>query len=202
MQIKKKQGQVQVPIFIFRGRSVPCTHTHRSSKPSRAPSDQDQPQHDPDPLFYREVVIADLPSQYAEEVETFRHILNLLHPRETMPRSSTSALGLDQKGQQEVRPRGPSSMLPLSSHIKDAFDKFEHDFLASNLPEGKYIKSPPSTAKWYKVGQPCSEDKIQELNTYFSKICISPKPSGAAMGKIPLPVLKDWNIKLGRTFPP
>ena len=49
----------------------------RSSKPPRAPSEQDQPQHDPDPLFYREVAMADLPSQYAEEVETFRHILDL-----------------------------------------------------------------------------------------------------------------------------
>ena len=96
--------------------------------------------------------MAYLPSQYAEEVETFRHILNLPDPRETMPKSSTSVLGLDdKKGQQDLRPRGPSSMLPLSSHIKDAFDKFEHDFLASYLPEGKYIKPPPSTAKWYKV---------------------------------------------------
>ena len=136
--------------------------------------------------------MADLPSQYPEEVETVRHILNLPDPRETMRRFSTSVLGLDdQKGQQELRPRGPSAMLPLSSHIKDAFDKFEQDFLASNLPEGKYIKPPPSTAKWYKVGQPCFEDKLQELNTDFSKICISPKPSGAPMGKVPLPVLKE-----------
>ena len=52
-------------------------------------------------------------------------------------------------------------MLPVSSHIKDTFDKFEQDFLASNLPEGKYIKPPPSTAQWYKVGQPCFEDKMQ-----------------------------------------
>ena len=58
-------------------------------------------------------------------------------------------------------------MLPHSSVIKDAFDKFEHDFQAANLPEGKYIKPPPSTAKWYKVGQPCYEEKIQELNTDF-----------------------------------
>ena len=109
--------------------------------------------------------MADLPSQYAEEVETFRQILDLPDPRETMPRSSTSVLGLDhRKGQQELRPRGPSSMLPLSSHIKDAFDKFKQDFKASNLPEGKYIKPPPSTAKWYKVGQSCFEDKFQELN--------------------------------------
>ena len=89
--------------------------------------------------------MADLPSQYAEVLETFRCILILPDPRETMPRSSTSVLGLDnKKGQQELRPRGPSSMLPLSSRIKYAFDKFEHDFLASNLPEGKYINPPHS----------------------------------------------------------
>ena len=97
----------------------------------------------------------------------------------------------DEKSRQELRPRGPSSMLPLNSIIKDAFDKFDHDFQAANLPEGKYIKAPPSTAKWYKVGQPCYEDKIQELNTDFAKICISPKPSGAPMGKVPLPILKE-----------
>ena len=82
-------------------------------------------------------------------------------------------------------------MLPLNSIIKDAFDKFDQDFQAANLPEGKYIKVPPSTAKWYKVGQPCYEDKIQELNTDFAKICISPKPPGAPMGKVPLPILKE-----------
>ena len=82
-------------------------------------------------------------------------------------------------------------MLPLNSIIKDAFDKFDHDFQAANLPEGKYIKAPLSTAKWYKVGQPCYEDKIQELNIDFAKICITPKPSGSPMGKVPLPILKE-----------
>ena len=97
-----------------------------------------------------------------------------------MPRSATVVMGLDdEKGQQELRPRGSSSMLPLNSIIKDAFDKFDKDFQAANLPEGKYIKAPPSTAKWYKVGQPCYEVKIQELNTDFAKICIIPKPSEA-----------------------
>ena len=81
-------------------------------------------------------------------------------------------------------------MLPLSSIIKDAFHKFEHDFQAANLPEGKYIK-PPSTAMWYKVGQPCYEEKMQELNIDFAKICITPKPPGAPMGKVPLPILKE-----------
>ena len=47
----------------------------------------------------------------------------------------------------------------------------------------------PSTAKWYKVGQPCYEDKIQELNTDYAKICISPKPSGAPLDKVPMPIL-------------
>ena len=123
---------------------------HRSPKPSRKTyTNQDHPQHDPDPPYYREVALSDIPSQYAEEVRT------------------------------------------LNSIIKDAFDKFDQDFQAANSPEGKYIKAPPSTAKWYKVGQPCYEDKIQELNTNIAKICISPKPSGAPMGKVPLPILKE-----------
>ena len=142
-------------------------------------------------LIIGKEALSDVPSQYVEEVDTFRRILSLPDPRESMPRSSTSVMGLDdEKGHEELRPRGPSSMLPLSSVIKDAFDKFEHDFQAANLPEGKYIKPPPSTAKWYKVGQPCYEEKIQ-LNTDFAKICITPKPPGAPMAKVPLPILKE-----------
>ena len=63
---------------------------HRSSKPSGAQpswalSDQDQPQHDPDPLYYREVALSDVPSQYAEELDTFRRILSLPDPKEFPP---------------------------------------------------------------------------------------------------------------------
>ena len=72
-------------------------------------------------------------------------------------------------------------VIPLSPYLKDAFEKFELDFQAANLPEGKYIKPPGSTIMWYKVGQPCLEDKLQALNTDFAKLCISPKPSGALM---------------------
>ena len=134
----------------------------------------------------------DLPSQYTEEVETFRQILDLPDPGETLPRSSTTVLSLDdEKGQQELWPRGPSAMLPLSPILKDTFEKFEQDFLASNLPEGKYIKPPASTAKYYKVEQPCFEDKLQELNTDFTKICILPKPSGVPVAKVPLHILKE-----------
>ena len=149
------------------------------------------------PSYYREVALSDVPSQYTEEVDTFRRILSLPDPRESMPKSSTSVMGLDdEKGRQELRPRGPSSMLPLSSVIKDAFDKFEHDFQAANLSEGKYIKPPTSTTKWYKVGQPCYTEKIQELNTDFAKICITPKPPG-----FPYQFLGNWNTKLGKTYP-
>ena len=174
---------------------------HRSSKPSRAQpsgaaSDQDLPQHDPDPPYYREVALSDMPSQYSEEVDTFRRILSLPDPRESMPRSSTSVLGLDdEKGHQELRPRGPSSILPLSSVIKDAFDKFQHDFKAANLSEGKYVKPPPFTSKWYKVGQPTFQDKIQELNTDFAKICITRRPPGAPVARVPLPVLKELELQ-------
>ena len=116
--------------------------------------------------------MSDLPSQYAEEIETFRHILNLPHPRDTMSRSSTSILGLDdEKGQQELRPRGPSAMLPLRPYLKDAFEKFEQDFLASNLPEGKYSKPPASIAKWYKVEQDAlRESKTLEVTSLSSDI--------------------------------
>ena len=165
---------------------------HRSPKPSRKTyPEQDHPQHDPDPPYYREVALSDIPSQYSEEVDTFRRILKLPDPRDSLPRSSTAVMGLDDEGaRQELRPRGPSSMLPLNSIIKDAFDKFDQDFQAANLSEGKYIKAPPSTVKWYKVGQPCYEDKIQELNTDFAKICI-----------FPYQFSRNWNTRRGKLFP-
>ena len=118
---------------------------HRSPKPSRKSyPDQEHLQHDPDPPYYREVALSDIPSQYAEEVDTFRRILRLPDPRESLPRSSTVVMGLDdEKGRKKLRPRGPSSMLPLNSIIKDAFDKFDQDFQAANLPEGKTSKPLP-----------------------------------------------------------
>ena len=182
-------------------KSRPSADEDESSAPSRGSNQTQQtkvppephPQASSDPVFVREVDMSDLPSQYAEEIETFRQILDLPDPRETMPRSSTSVLGLDdEKGQQELRPRGPSAMLPLNPFMKEAFEKFEQDFLAAKLPEGKYLKPPASTAKHYKVGQPCFEDELQELNSDFAKICISPKPSGAPIAKVPFNILKDF----------
>ena len=50
---------------------------HRSPKPSgKTYTDQDHPQHDPDPAYYREVVLSDIPSQYSKELDTLGVSLN------------------------------------------------------------------------------------------------------------------------------
>ena len=47
--------------------------------------------------------MADIPFQYAEEVDTFRRILKLPEPRESLPRSSTAVMCLDdEKGRQNL----------------------------------------------------------------------------------------------------
>ena len=89
------------------------------------------------------MALADIPNQYAEEVDTFRRILKLPDPRDSVPRPATAIIGIDDEvAVQELRPTGPSAMLPLNSGIRDAFDKFNNDFMAANLAEGKYPKPP------------------------------------------------------------
>ena len=67
----------------------------KSTKPQHKAPSEPEHQDSTDPVFYKEVDMSD--------------------PRETLSRSSTTVLGLDnEKGQQELRPRGPSAMLPLN----------------------------------------------------------------------------------------
>ena len=161
-------------------------HVKKSPKPKGDSSEPNKSKLDPDLMFYREVDMSDLPSQYTEDIETFRQVLNLPYPRDSITVSHTTVWGLNTVASEVGhRPRGPSAMLPVCPTLKEALDKFEQDFQVANLPEGKFIKS-PSTFKWYKLGQPCFEDNLQEWNLEFVKICISPKPSGAPMGKVPL----------------
>ena len=109
---KHKSRSRFLPSSSEEDQSPECRHRSPSRK---SYPDQDHPQHDPDPPYYREVALSDIPSQYAEEVDTFKRILRLPDPRESLPRSSTAVMGLDdEKGRQELRPRGPSSMLPLN----------------------------------------------------------------------------------------
>ena len=48
-------------------------------------------------IICREVDVSDLPSQYTEYIETFRHVLNLPDPRNNMPVSSSSVWGLNKE---------------------------------------------------------------------------------------------------------
>ena len=122
-------------------------------------------------------------------MEILKQILDLPDPRESLPRSSTTVLGLDdEKAQQELRPRGPSVMLPLNPILKDAFEKFEQDLLASYLPEGKNPRlQQPNNTRW--------DNLVLKISFNYSiqilAICISPKPSGVPVGKVPLQVLKE-----------
>ena len=159
---------------------------------SRAISDQDQPQHDPDPPYYREVALSDVPSQYAEEVDTFRRILSLPDPREFMPKPSISVMVLDdEKGCQKLRLRGPSSMLPLSSVIKDAFDKFEveHDFSSFHckvVQGGTALLQGENTGVEYR---------------FCKKSVLLLNPLGLLWARFPYQFLRNWNTKLGKTYP-
>ena len=44
----------------------------------------------PDPIYSRDLDVADLPSQYTEDIETFRQVLNIPDPRDSMPVFSAS----------------------------------------------------------------------------------------------------------------
>ena len=60
------------------------------SKRPRASSEQGHSKSNPDPVLYREEDMSDLPSQYTENIETFRQIFKLPDPRDSMPRSPTT----------------------------------------------------------------------------------------------------------------
>ena len=54
--------------------------TKKPSKPQHKAPQEPEHQDRTYPVFYREVDMSDLPSQYAEEVETFRQILDIPDP--------------------------------------------------------------------------------------------------------------------------
>ena len=130
--------------------------------------------------------MSDLPSQYAEEVETFRHIFDLPDPRETMPRSSTTVLGLDdEKGQQDLRPRGPTATLPLTPYLKDAFEKFKQDFLAFQQ----------SITRWDNL---VLRTNFRSLIQIFPRCVFLLNPLGLLWARFPYKFLRNLSTKLGR----
>ena len=173
-------------------------HKHKSSKPSRALSDHDQPQHDPDPLFYREVAMADLPSQFAEEVETFRRILNLPDSRKTMPRSSTSVLGLDdQKGQQELLlcPHLVLTSKMLLISVNMTF--WPLTYLRVNI-----LNPLPPLQDGTRWDSLVMKTKSRSCTQTFRRSVSLLIPLELLWVRFPFQFLRSWNIKLGRTSPP
>ena len=146
---------------------------HRSPEPSRKTySDQDHPQHDLDPPYYREVALSHIPSQYAEEVDTFRRILKLPNPRDSLPRSSTAVMGLDDEKGRQIYPKVNISELlhPL-----------------------------PSGTRWDNlVTRIRCKNSIQTLPR--SVFLLS--PLGPLWARFPCQFSRNWNIRLDRTYPP
>ena len=167
----------------------------KSSKlQQKAPSEPEHPQDSTDPVFYREVEMSDLPSQYAEEVETFRQILELPDPRETLPRSSTTVIGLnDEKGQQELRPRGPLAMLPLNSILNLNKISWPLIYLRVNISNPR-LQHPNSTRWDNLVLKTKSRSSIQFL--LRSVFLLS--PLGPLWARFPYKFSRNLNTKLGR----
>ena len=83
----------------------------KSSSPKGLLLNQGISKPEPDPEFYREVELSDLPSGYTEDINLRQFFLISLSP-------GTVCLGPlpvwtlnDVAGQQELRPRGPSAIL-------------------------------------------------------------------------------------------
>ena len=71
----------------------------------------------PDPIYSREVDLSDLPSQYTEDIETFRQVLGIPDLKHSMPVSNL-IMGLNEEQEkQEARPKGPSTFLPANPAI-------------------------------------------------------------------------------------
>ena len=144
----------------------------------------------PDPIFSGEVDLSDLPSQYTD-IESFRQVLGIPDPKHSMPVSNL-IMGLNEEQEkQEARPKGPSTFLPANPALKEELTKWEQDFQNLNLTEGKFPKAPQATGKFYKMVDPCFEEKMQELNRKFGNICISPRPQAAPGVRAPLHVAKE-----------
>ena len=145
----------------------------------------------PDPIYSWEVDLSGLPSQYTEDIETFRQVLGIPDPKHSMPVSNL-IMGLNEEQEkQEARPKGPSTFLPANPALKEELTKWEQDFQNLNLTEGKFPKAPQATGKYYKMADPCFEERMQELNRKFGNICNSPRPQAAPRVRAPLHVAKE-----------
>ena len=104
--------------------------------------------------------LSDLPSQYTEDIETFRQVLGIPDPKHSVPVSNL-VMGLNEEQEkQEARTKGPSTFLPANPALKEELTKWEQDFQNLNLTEGKFPKAPQATGKYYKIVDPCFEERM------------------------------------------
>ena len=82
--------------------------------------------------------LSDLPSQYTEDIETFRQVLGIPDPKHSMKVSNLVMCLNEEKEQQEARPKGPSTFLPDNPALKEELTKWEQDFQNLHLIEGKF----------------------------------------------------------------
>ena len=101
----------------------------------------------PDSIYSRKVDLSDLPSQYTEDIETFRQVLDIPDPKHSMPVSNLAMGVNEEQEQQETRPKGPSTFLPANPALKEELTKWEQDFQNLNLIEGKFPKAPQATGR-------------------------------------------------------
>ena len=110
-------------------------------------------------LISREVDIGDIPSQYKEAINTFCQVIKITDPRETMPVSSITVMGLNLEVQkQEARHKGPSLLLP-PTRAQGCTQQMGTRGTKRRSARGP--APPPYTGKLYKVSEPCFEEKLR-----------------------------------------
>ena len=80
----------------------------------------------------------------------------------------------NRKPDQRVHP----PFLPANPALKEELTKWEQDFQNLNPIEVKFPKAPQATGKYYKMVDPCFEERMQELNRKFGNIYIPRRKSG------------------------
>ena len=132
----------------------------KSAKPQKAPSEQDQQQDNPDPVFYREVHMSDVPSQYAKKVPFLKmplrnlsrtswpliylrvNIFNPLLQQQTITRWDSLVLRTSYRNLIQILPRSVFLLNPLGL----LWARFPYKFLRNlNIKLGRI--SLPSTSQ-------------------------------------------------------
>ena len=120
--------------------------------------------------------------------------MDISDPKHLIPVSNL-VMGLNEEQEQQgARPNGPwdpSTFLPANPTLKEELTKWEQDFQNLNLTEGKFPKAPQARGRWYKMVDPCFEERMQQLNRKLGNICISPRPQAALGVRAPLHIVKE-----------